>query len=482
MTISLEPPPTEPLPPRGSERFFLWIAGLGVARSDGWVGGVAAGIAARLRIDALVVRGVLVIAALFGLPMIFLYAAAWALLPDADGRVHARDLLRREYQPVQLGILGAAIVGLVPTAPFTGLIFGAGAVDWSALAVLSWVVGAVITIALLVLIVRAAHRGGAVAEAPAEPEESDPVDAPPAPPEPLPDGVDDPEALAAWRERQIAWKKQNQEWRKDQQNAERAAKEQLRRERRATAAQFSAEAAERRRIRRASNPRAGFAYVAAVIGAALIAGALVGLFAAPGLAAALGLLVAAFVLAVGMVIAGIARRRSGFLAFLTAVVLAGGAVAAAPAALGGDVAVGNIGISNARSGEVRQLFGDLYISLMRPASGTSHPVVVEKNSGYTEIWVEPGVTLELTAIIDDVSVNWLSMTMYADGSSEYLDSGTWSASEGADGRTTTVTETVTSDPLPEDAATPSLVVPVRIEQRTGVIQIHYFESVEESAR
>ena len=79
MTIPTAPPPPadQASPPRtavphGAERFLLWVAGLGVVRSDGWLGGVAAGIAARLRIDPLIVRGVLVVAALFGLPVIFL--------------------------------------------------------------------------------------------------------------------------------------------------------------------------------------------------------------------------------------------------------------------------------------------------------------------------------------------------------------------------------------------------------------------------
>ena len=159
MTIPTAPPPPadQASPPRtavphGAERFLLWVAGLGVVRSDGWLGGVAAGIAARLRIDPLIVRGVLVVAALFGLPVIFLYALAWALLPDLDGRVHVRDLLRRDYQPVQLGLLGMAVVGLIPTAPLTGRLFGFGYESWSALAVFSWIVGLVIVGGLLFLL------------------------------------------------------------------------------------------------------------------------------------------------------------------------------------------------------------------------------------------------------------------------------------------------------------------------------------------
>src|SRR4051794_24031446 len=115
---SVDMPPLPPFPrARRSERFFLWIGGLGVARSEGWIGGVAAGIAARLRVDPLIVRGILVVATLFGLPFVFLYAMAWALLPDADGKVYARDLLHGKFEPAQLGILVSAVVGLVPTAP-----------------------------------------------------------------------------------------------------------------------------------------------------------------------------------------------------------------------------------------------------------------------------------------------------------------------------------------------------------------------------
>ncbi|TCJ23606.1 PspC domain-containing protein, partial [Microbacterium sp. PI-1] len=169
MTIPTAPPPPadQATPavgapgtgiPRGAERFLLWVAGLGVARSEGWLGGVASGIAARLRIDPLIVRGILVVAALFGLPVIFLYAAAWALLPDIDGRVHLRDLFRRDYQPAQWGILAMAVIGLFPTAPLAGRLFGLGYDGWSALSVVSWIVGLVLVAGLLFLIVRAMRR------------------------------------------------------------------------------------------------------------------------------------------------------------------------------------------------------------------------------------------------------------------------------------------------------------------------------------
>ena len=90
------PPPPPPQLPTGSDRFFSWVRGLGIARADGWLGGVCAGIAARLRIDPIIVRGIVVVAALFGLPMLVIYAVSWALLPDITGRIH--DWLEREFE------------------------------------------------------------------------------------------------------------------------------------------------------------------------------------------------------------------------------------------------------------------------------------------------------------------------------------------------------------------------------------------------
>src|SRR5690606_41722138 len=115
-----QPPSSQAAPPHGADGYGAWVAGLGVASSDGWSGGVGAGLASRLRIDPLVVRGVLVVAALFGLPMIFLYAAAWALLPDPEGRIHLRELLRGRIEPAQLGIFAGLLVGMPTVQPAPG--------------------------------------------------------------------------------------------------------------------------------------------------------------------------------------------------------------------------------------------------------------------------------------------------------------------------------------------------------------------------
>ncbi|MEU4015047.1 PspC domain-containing protein [Microbacterium sp. NPDC028030] len=512
--------------PRGAERFLLWVAGLGVARTEGWLGGVAAGIAARLRIDPLIVRGVLVVAALFGLPVIFLYAAAWALLPDVDGRVHVRDLLRRDYQPVQWGILAMAVIGLFPTAPLAGRLFGLGYDGWSALSFLSWIVGLVLVAVLLVLIVRAARRtpgasapdlpmasadpaapaasvplgdsgvaegadatlpGGAYAAADADTVVADavataeitasdlePVDpaasttAPPAPPAPLPPGSQDPAALEAWRAQHAAWKEQDQAWRRQQQDVERAARDQLRRERQAEAAVFAAEAAERRRIRRASNPRAGFAFAATIIGLATITGAAVGLVAGGEVVGvALGLLAAALILALGMIVAGAFRRRSGFLAFLTVLTLVSGLVTGAFSTLQ-DFRFGWASVTNYRAEHIQQPFGELSVTLNQH-QGAPRPIVIEKGTGSTFIYVDPGVQLQLRATVDTAKVTWTRVDAEYYG---VIDSGTWPATQREG-------ESVVSENISAENASTTTIQPVTIDQNSGEISITVVEPAKE---
>ncbi|WP_031208012.1 PspC domain-containing protein [Microbacterium maritypicum] len=522
MTIpTAPPPPADPAAPavgapgtdipRGADRFLLWVAGLGVARSEGWLGGVAAGIAARLRIDPLIVRGVLVVAALFGLPTIFLYAAAWALLPDIDGRVHVRDLLRRDYQPVQWGILAMAVIGLFPTAPLAGRLFGLGYDGWSALSLISWILGLVLVAGLLFLIVRAASRtpGASASDLPmasadqTAPAASAPLDGsgtaeeadatlstqalpaadtvtqpaapdaglgltPPAPPAPLPPGSQDPLALEAWRAQHAAWKEQDQAWRRQQQDVERAARDQLRRERQAEAAVFAAEAAERRRIRRASNPRAGFAFAATMIGLAIITGAAVGLVAGgEALGGALGLLAAALILALGMIVAGAFRRRSGFLAFATVLTLVGGLVAGAFSAFPG-VTLGYASIGNNAPAHVRQPFGDVYVTL-NPHDDGPRSIVVDKGSGNTFIYVQPGVELDLRATVDTATVSWTRQDEERGG---IVDSGVWPVEE-RDGRSSV------SVKIAAENASTTTVQPVTIHQTSGEIAVIVIEPAKE---
>ncbi|MEV8264955.1 PspC domain-containing protein [Microbacterium sp. NPDC077057] len=510
MTIPTAPPPPAdhqasaqdaPRRPRGADRFLLWVAGLGVVRTDGWLGGVAAGIAIRLRIDPLIVRGILVVAALFGLPALFLYALAWAVLPDVDGRVHLRDLLQRRYDPVQLGILALAVIGLFPTAPLTGRLFGLGYDGWSALSTFTWVVGLVLAAALLFLIVRASRRTpgasapdlpGASAD-PAAPAASAPLagsgpatgadatpspaaDAPPplpladavghdvlaipAPPAPLPPGTQDPAALEAWRAQHAAWKEQDQAWRRQQQDAERAARDQLRRERQAEAAVFAAEAAERRRLRRASNPRAGFPFVMTALGLAIVVGAGVGLAVGEPVGGALGLLSGALVLALAMITAGALRRRSGALAFLTVLTLAAGLLTGFLSTMPG-LTLGYASLTNNQEAHIRQPFGDLYLQL-HPHDGGPRPIEIEKGSGRTEIFVDAGVQLQLRGTVGDaVEVSWLRVDP---DDPMVMDTGVISTRPRGE-------ENVLTANISAEEGSPSTIQPVTIDQSSGVIVV-----------
>ncbi|QPE05088.1 PspC domain-containing protein [Microbacterium schleiferi] len=190
------PPPAPPGAPTGSDRFFAWVRGLGVVRADGWLGGVCAGVAARIRIDPAIVRGVVVVAAVLGFPMLLVYAIAWALLPDIGGRIHFREALRGRADPAMVAIIILVALGFVPVAPWSGWMTP----WWQAgtLSVIGWIVGLALVVGLVIVVARAsktASPSGSEAAAartdPGSPEGADAetaADAAPSTPpaEPLP--------------------------------------------------------------------------------------------------------------------------------------------------------------------------------------------------------------------------------------------------------------------------------------------------------
>lgn len=115
------PPPTPPPPyygatppPAGSEpqNFFDWIRSQGVYRGrERWVGGVASGIAQRLGIDPLIVRGILIVLAVFAGVGVLLYGIAWALLPEPDGRIHVQEAAAGRWSSGMTGALITTVIG-----------------------------------------------------------------------------------------------------------------------------------------------------------------------------------------------------------------------------------------------------------------------------------------------------------------------------------------------------------------------------------
>lgn len=140
--------PTEPIPPRGQDQqtepllpppaagpyaspqapqstdFFTWIRSHGIQRGrDRWIGGAASGIAHRMGIDPLIVRGIFIVLTLFAGIGVLLYGIAWAFLPEPDGRIHVQEAGAGRWSSGMTGALITTVLGL------TGL--GGGFWGWS---------------------------------------------------------------------------------------------------------------------------------------------------------------------------------------------------------------------------------------------------------------------------------------------------------------------------------------------------------------
>ncbi len=147
-------------------RFFDWIRGSGLNRDgDRWIAGVCGGIAARTGLDPLIVRGIAVVIAILGGPVVFAYAVGWALMPRGTGRIYAEEALRGRFQPAMIAIGALLLVTVVPL--FRGLWWNGPTGFW---AVPDWLNGifsfgwglAVLTgiVWLIVYLVRRARKPG----------------------------------------------------------------------------------------------------------------------------------------------------------------------------------------------------------------------------------------------------------------------------------------------------------------------------------
>lgn len=129
--------------------FFGWVRSQGISRGqDRWVGGVSSGIAQRMGIDPLIVRGVFIILALFAGIGVLLYGLAWAFLPEPDGRIHVQEAGAGRWTTGMTGSLITVVAG------FSGL--GNGFWGWGNRGVgpflwsLLWVGGAIYLVYYLV--------------------------------------------------------------------------------------------------------------------------------------------------------------------------------------------------------------------------------------------------------------------------------------------------------------------------------------------
>ncbi|KQX05397.1 MULTISPECIES: PspC domain-containing protein [unclassified Leifsonia] len=482
-------PASGPAPLVPDTGFFGWMRSLGVPRLPGWLGGVAAGVSARLGIDPVIVRGLLVVCALFGVPVFLLYGLAWLLLPDTTGRIHLEQMLRGVFDKALVGIAILVLLGLSPFAiggdPFYGdawndIQYGSfwTSSPWVYGIRFLWTIALIGAITgLIVWLVRrnrvsgprsastspeaafaqyeaeaaagtapAAYGAPATAayggttppaygatQAPAAPDAAGDGAEPVAPTQPA--GTDPgTDEYEAWKAQHAAWRVDHEAWRQSQADANRAARAQLVAENKARAAAFTARADEARRLRKLTRPRTSFAYIVATLGAGLVAGSIAALVALGGAngsyAVTIGLAVAALVSAISMIIAGVLRRRSGFLAFVTiaALVLAVGS-AAVPRT--DQLLLGDSGISLDGSTSYLMPAGTAFITAAASTAklpGTQK-VDITMGAGNVYLDVYDGATVKIDAeLASGYSSVW---TVDADG--EYTNGKELSRVNDADG-------------------------------------------------
>ncbi|WGD38147.1 PspC domain-containing protein [Lysinibacter sp. HNR] len=126
------PPPSAPPsdsknPPPGSA-FFSWVRSLDLTRSDSsWLAGVCSGVAYRLGIDPFIVRGVFLVVAIFGGPALLLYAIAWLILPDSRGLIHLEQAARGVVSPA---VWAAGAIALLSVLPWFQGLWWQGPPSW----------------------------------------------------------------------------------------------------------------------------------------------------------------------------------------------------------------------------------------------------------------------------------------------------------------------------------------------------------------
>lgn len=404
------PDPTVPVEPAPAEhRFFSWIRSLGLARGDGWIGGVAVGVADRTGLDPVLVRGIIVVVAVLGGPVVLLYALAWLVLPDPDGRIHLQQLGHGRVTRAHAGIAGLLLLSMLP---LTQGFWFAGATYWgepdfgASAGRIAWTAIVVVLAALVVVWV--ARRSGTADPAAPRPAAAMPADPPTVADdaaasaasadllaEPVPPAAPvDPstEELDAWKENQAIWQQQRAQW---------AAAEHERHRR--ELAEAAAAAVERRRIRQRTRPRASAAVVGVVIGVALLTGGIAALIASDDAAGrghewGVGIAAATIAIGLGAAVVGLARRRSGFLAFLGIVGLLATGVGAIVPQDRTLLPPTGYGISSYESGRFAQIGGQTQIYANGDGPDVAPVIDVWSLGSSLSLYLEGDATVQLELV------------------------------------------------------------------------------------
>lgn len=147
--------------PTGGAQFFDWVRSLGFVRGrDRWLAGVCGAIAARTGLDPLIVRGIAVVVAVLGGPILFLYAVGWALIPDQSGRSLVEQAVHQVFEPAMIAVGALLLLTFVPW--MQGIWWQGPPLIWGMpgwLEVLlrtSWAIG--LTVGIVVLVIYLAKR------------------------------------------------------------------------------------------------------------------------------------------------------------------------------------------------------------------------------------------------------------------------------------------------------------------------------------
>ncbi|BDZ65120.1 hypothetical protein [Agromyces mangrovi Wang et al. 2018] len=270
----------------------------------------------------------------------------------------------------------------------------------------------------------------------------------------------------AWRAQHEAWRAEHRAWKRSEADANREAREQWRAEQREQSRALAAEAAERRRVRRLERPRTSLAFVAVALGAAMLAGAAAAV-AVPDAALAAGLSAAAAVGGVSMVVAGLARRRAGFLSFVSVLLLVGALGSMLTPVRGLPLWPDtNISLDARRTGEYSQAAGTLWLWAASDRARDTD-LTIHKASGETRIELREGSALELDGAFGSVDVQLVRWGPDL----EVLEEQVLLSADG-DASTTEFVRTVVG-PVSGSATT---VGTLHLDQHRGTVTIDIFET------
>ncbi|CAN5212900.1 hypothetical protein BH09ACT1_BH09ACT1_14150 [soil metagenome] len=502
MDNTAAPPPPEPAPapspsaassaPSSSTadapttRFFDWVRGLGIDRQPGWIGGVCAGIAARLGIDPIIVRGIVVVVAILGGPAFLFYGIAWLLLPDRTGTIHLERALRGTFNNALIGVL--IFFSLVFLPGTRGFWFNGPKLDS-----VGWAIGRTIWILIIIgatiwisiwLWQRSQRAAGMPSSAYAMPSTAPETDAasqatsseeatrPEPPSSPGVDATTD--QLADWKLRQAEWKVRFDEWKRQQAAVTREQRLQRAAEARARGAAIAAESAERQRIRQLQNPRLGGALTAISLGLALFAGGLAAFAASNGSAwqgaeLSVGFATATLVIGISMIIAGSLRRRTGFLGFVVTLLVIATVLAAFIPRDREMVGVRlNLGLDD--RGRYTQLVGTMDVGGLTTSADGAQSIDLWQAAGDVYITVPDGVTIRFIATQDNGSATLVNYSSSDDASdTEIMQNRLAPSSVSSDG-TSTFSRVIGASKHPD--------VTVRLWQGAGAITIDDHNAVD----